>query len=83
MSLAAGIARSLGVERRGNGWRCECPLGCGYGLTLADGGDGRLLAYCFGGCAYADLRPVLFEHELFGDDDFNLASVPPDRVRST
>jgi Toprim domain len=66
---AAGIARQLGAMRQGNNWRCACPRGCGYGLSLCDGADGRLLAFCFGGCAFDEIMPALVEYGLLDDDD--------------
>ena len=66
---AAGIARKLGATRQGSNWRCACPRGCGYSLCLADGEDGRLLAFCFGGCGYDEIMPALVEYGLLDDDD--------------
>ena len=69
MSSAAGIARRLGATRQGNNWRAPCPCGCGYSLSLADGEDGRLLAFCFGGCEFNEIMPALVEYGLLDDDD--------------
>ena len=66
---AAGIARQLGATRQGNNWRCACPRGCGYGLSFCDGPDGRLLAFCFGGCAFDEIMSALVEYGLLADDD--------------
>jgi phage/plasmid primase-like uncharacterized protein len=66
---AASIADNLGGWRQGDNWRCPCPLECGYTLSLRDGDDGRLLAYCFGGCEYNDILAVLIEYGLLDDDD--------------
>ena len=66
---AAGIARQLGATRQGNNWRCACPRGCGYGLSFCDGADGRLLAFCFGGCAFDEIMSALVEYGLLDDDD--------------
>ena len=66
---AAGIARQLGATRQGNNWRCACPRGCGYGLSFCDGPDGRLLAFCFGGCEFSEIMPALVEYGLLDDDD--------------
>ena len=65
----AGIARQLGATRQGNNWRCACPRGCGYGLSFCDGADGRLLAFCFGGCAFDEIMSALVEYGLLDDDD--------------
>jgi hypothetical protein len=67
---AAGIARQLGATRRqGNSWRCACPRGCGYGRSFCDGADGRLLAFCFGGCTFDEIMSALVEYGLLDDDD--------------
>ncbi|HZZ21076.1 MAG TPA: toprim domain-containing protein [Roseiarcus sp.] len=66
---AGAIARRLGGQRRGNNWRCHCPLDCGYSLSLSDGEDGRLLAFCFGGCEFNEIMPALVEYGLLDDDD--------------
>jgi putative DNA primase/helicase len=66
---AAGIARQLGATRQGNNWRCACPRGCGYGLSFCDGPDGRLLAFCFGGCQFDRIMAALVEYGLLDDDD--------------
>jgi putative DNA primase/helicase len=68
---AAGIARHLGATRQGNNWRCACPRGCGYSLSFCDGADGRLLAFCFGGCAFNEIMSALVEYGLLDDDDDN------------
>src|SRR5580704_6503062 len=65
---AAGIARQLGATRQGNDWRSACPRGCGYGLSFCDGADGRLLAFCFGGCAFDEILAALVEYGLLDDD---------------
>src|SRR6516164_6545559 len=65
---AAGFARQLGATRRGNNWRCACPRGCGYGLSFCDGADGRLLAFCFGGCKFDEIMSALVEYDLLDDD---------------
>src|SRR5580704_7391746 len=66
---AAGIARQLGATRQGNNWRCACPRGCGYGLSFCDGADGRLLAFCFGGCPFDRIMATLVEYGLLDDGD--------------
>jgi hypothetical protein len=71
MASVATIARLLGAERGGANWRCLCPLGCGYSLSLAEGEHGQLLAHCFGGCNYHDIELALVEYGLLDDDDFD------------
>ena len=66
---AAGIARQLGATRQGNNWRCACPRDCGYSLSLSDGEDGRLLAFCFGGCEFNEIMLALVAYGLLDDDD--------------
>src|SRR5262249_53522007 len=63
------LARRFDGRRQGHNWRLPCPLGCGYTLALADAEDGKLLAFCRGGCAYADILSALVEYGLFDDDD--------------
>ena len=76
---AAGIARQLGGQRQGHNWRCPfCPRGCGYSLSLSDGEDGRLLAFCFGGCDFNEIMLALVEYGLLDGDDGDL-SAPPGR----
>jgi putative DNA primase/helicase len=65
---AAAIARRLGGQRQGSNWRCACPRDCGYSLSLSDGQDGRLLAFCFGGCDFNEIVPALVEYGLLDDD---------------
>jgi hypothetical protein len=70
MTMRAGaIARRLGGQRQGGNWRCACPLDCGYSLSVSDGEDGRLLAFCFGGCAFDEIMSALVEYGLLDDDD--------------
>jgi putative DNA primase/helicase len=66
---AAALARNLGGRRQGDNWRCSCPLECGYDLSLGEGDDGKLLAYCFGGCTFDDIYPALVEYGLLDDVD--------------
>ena len=66
---AGAIARRLGGQRQGGNWRCACPRDCGYSLSLSDGEDGRLLAFCFGGCEFNEIMPALVEFGLLDDDD--------------
>src|SRR6516165_2534564 len=73
MASAATIGRNLGGQRQGHDWRCDCPLGCGYALSLAEGEDGRLLAHCFGGCDYHEIETALVEYGLFDDDDLEVS----------
>ena len=67
---AAAIARQLGGTRQAHNWRCPCPLDCGYSLSLSDGEDGSLLAFCFGGCEFDQVMSALVGYGLLdGDDD--------------
>ena len=76
MSAAAHLAAALGARRRGRNWRCDCPLGCGYALSLTDGTDGALLAHCFGGCAFDEIWDVLVQYAL-NDGAFALIESKP------
>jgi hypothetical protein len=77
VATAASLARRLDGKRQGYNWRLPCPLGCGYTLSLCDGEDGTLLAYCFGGCGYHEIISALVGHGLFDDDDVVLSDVSP------
>jgi hypothetical protein len=67
---AAAVARQLGATRQGNNWRCACPLDCGYSLSLSEGENGQLLAFCFGGCEFDHVILALVEFGLLdGDSD--------------
>ena len=66
---AAGIGRQLGATRQGNNWRAPCPCRCGYSVSLADGEDGALLIFCFGGCAFDEIMSALVEYGLLDDND--------------
>jgi hypothetical protein len=73
---AAAIARQLGATRQGNNWRVRCPCGCGYALSLSDGEDGRLLAFCFGGCAFSEIELALVARGGLFDGDVSHVSRP-------
>jgi hypothetical protein len=66
---AGGIAQQLGATRQGKNWRAPCPCGCGYSLSLADGENGGLLAFCFGGCAFDKIIAELVQYGLLDDED--------------
>jgi hypothetical protein len=74
---AAFVAGNIGAVRQGHNWRAPCPLGCGYDLSLADGGDGRLLLFCYGGCSYNAVMAALVEYGLLDSDDGDLHAPPP------
>src|SRR6516162_704421 len=69
MAGVASIAAALGAHRSGRNWCCACPLDCGYALSLAEGDDGKLLAYCHGGHEFEELRTALVEYGLLDPDD--------------
>ena len=76
---AAGYARRLGGQRQGVNWRCVCPRDCGYSLSLSDGEDGRLLAFCFGGCTFNEIMLALVEYGLLDGEEGDLSSLLGDR----
>jgi putative DNA primase/helicase len=80
---AAAIARQLGGTRQGHNWRCLCPLDCGYVMSLSDGEDGRLLAFCFGGCEFDQVMSALVGYGLLDDcdDSDNLLTPRPTAER--
>ena len=79
---AAGLAHQLGATRaEGNpNWRTLCPLGCGYALSFRDAPDGRLLAFCFGGCEFNAIMTALVEYGLLDDDGADLEIRPNGRA---
>jgi hypothetical protein len=76
---AAGIARQLGATPQGHNWRVPCPCECGYALSFCDAPDGRLLAYCFGGCDFSAILAELVQHGLLDDEDLDTPP-PADRA---
>jgi putative DNA primase/helicase len=74
---AAGIARNLGAVRQGHNWRAPCPCECGYSFSLADGEDGHLLLYCFGGCPFDQIMSALVAYGLLDDNDGSLEAPTP------
>jgi hypothetical protein len=65
---AAEIAARLGRARgEGRGWRTECPVHHGFSLNLADGRDGRLLVFCWGGCSAEEVLQELRRLDLHDD----------------
>ncbi len=81
---AAAIASHVGidallhrlerVQRSGQGWRADCPTGhrARGTLSLAQGGDGRLLLHCFAGCCASDVLAAL---------GLSMADIQPARLR--
>jgi hypothetical protein len=78
MGLSA-VARSLGAHRRGSNYYCDCPLNCGYTLSLASGENVDVLAFCHGGCSYDAIAAALVTYGLFDDweGELNAAAVAP------
>jgi len=77
MGTVASIARNLGARRQGSDWCCTCPRECGYEMLLAQGEDGRLLAYCRGGCDFDEIRTALVDFGLLDGDEFELPYEAP------
>ena len=66
---ARGAAFALGkAVRAGRDWLCMCPLHGGVSLSLCDGRNGALLAYCFAGCDGREVWQELRDRGLIGDD---------------
>ena len=80
---AAAIARQLGAARQGRNWRCACPLDCGYSLSLSDGEDGQLLAFCFGGCEFNQVMSALVGYGLLDDADSDAPHASRSVARAT
>jgi phage/plasmid primase-like uncharacterized protein len=77
MASAADIACRLGGRGQGDSGRAPCPLQCGYTLSLRDAEGGRLLAYCFGGCEFADIMAALVEFGAFDYLGGDMYAPPP------
>ena len=80
MMSAAGIAHQLEGYRQGSNWRVLCPRNCGYSLSLRDGKDGRLLAFCFGGCDFNEIMLALVEYGLLDGDEGDPGAPLGDRI---
>lgn len=78
----AALARNLDGHRQGNNWRCDCPLGCGYKLSLANGDDGKLLAYCHGGHGYEAILTALVQFGLLDDGECFDAPLPSSKPKA-
>jgi hypothetical protein len=80
MGIAAAI-RNLGARRRGSEYRCACPVGCGYALTLRSSEDGAPLWHCKGGCTQDQVGLALVPYGLFDADDAECFISPPSTNR--
>jgi len=69
VASAATIGRNLGGQPQRHNWVCSCPI-CDYPLSLADGEEGRLLAFCHGGCNFSEIECALVGYGLYADDDY-------------
>jgi putative DNA primase/helicase len=69
VASAATIGRNLGGQPQRHNWVCSCPI-CDYPLSLADGEEGRLLAFCHGGCNFSEIECALVDYGLYADDDY-------------
>lgn len=59
---AEEIASILGKrERAGKDWKCRCPAhdDRAPSLSLRDGDNGQLIAYCYAGCSWEDIKKAL------------------------
>jgi putative DNA primase/helicase len=59
---ASEIAYLLGgAKPEGKDWKCRCPAHSDKNpsLSLKDGDDGRLIAYCFAGCSWEEIARAL------------------------
>jgi putative DNA primase/helicase len=74
------VGRSLAIGHELGLKRDVCPCGCGYGLSLCDGADGRLLVHCYGGCDFSEIFAELVQYGLLDGDDVDLDAPPGDRI---
>ncbi len=59
---AKDIAYMLGKpEKAGKDWKCRCPAHDDRdpSLSLCDGDDGKLIAHCYAGCSWEDIKKAL------------------------
>jgi putative DNA primase/helicase len=69
--MAREVAAVFGGGRReGRNWRVPCPIHGGRFLALADGRNGALLIYCFGGCDSRDIWAYLRDRGLIAGSSY-------------
>jgi putative DNA primase/helicase len=66
LTAAAEIAAALEGRREGRQWRCRCPIHGGRSLLVREGGAGRILVFCHGGCEAGDVLAALRRSGLLG-----------------
>ena len=66
LTAAAEIAAALEGRREGRQWRCRCPIHGGRSLLVREGGAGRFLVFCHGGCEAGDVLAALRRSGLLG-----------------
>ena len=77
---AREVAFALGnATHVGRDWLCACPVHGGASLSLADGRNGALLVYCFGGCDRREVWTELRDRGLIGEGDDRRS---PERVEA-
>ena len=78
-ATAESIARALGGTKTAGGWKAKCPAHRDDtpSLALSDGDDGRLLVYCHGGCAQADVIAALGKLGLWPNGKRTVQQSPP------
>lgn len=88
-SLSAADAEAIAVAlggwkgqrpvRNRRGWLCRCPSheDRHASLSLANAPDGKLLAFCFAGCSFAEVQAALIRRGLLAENDNQPRRRPP------
>ncbi len=79
IALALGGWRGQRPVRNRRGWLVRCPAheDKRASLSLANAPDGKLLAYCFAGCTWAQVREALIGRGLLATNDNAPRRRPP------
>ena len=64
-TISDWLDRLEGVRKQGNGFQAKCPAheDRNPSLSLTEGEGGRVLATCFAGCTFANIRAALWPHD--------------------
>lgn len=79
IAVALGGWRGQRPVRNRRGWLARCPSHDDRhaSLSLANASDGKLLAFCFAGCPFAEVREALIRRGLLPDNDNQPRRRPP------
>lgn len=79
IATALGGSRGQRPVRNRRGWLARCPSheDRHASLSLANTPDGKLLAYCFAGCSWAEIREALIRRGFLAENDNQPRRRPP------